>query len=249
MSAHTTHPMIIVAATAATIASLAATAHFVGWLPQQSAAPTTTAAPLAAASGTAETAAAQAVTPPAPVSMPPVAKPPEAQAQTSAPLRKAVATPPSHPTTVRSERPKNLHYASTQPAASPAAGNDNGIDVIEARPPQPPVCQDCATIEAVREISAPGEGSGLGAVAGGVIGGLLGKQVGRGNGSTAAAIVGALGGAYAGHEAEKHVRANKQLEVTLRFDDGAVRTMTLESAGRWRAGDRVRLHNGGLQAL
>jgi outer membrane lipoprotein SlyB len=233
--------MIIVAATAATIASLAATAHFVGWLPQSSAPVETTAAPLAAASGTAETAAAQAATPPAPSLAP--------QAQASAPVRKAVATPPSHPTSVRSERPKNLHYASTQPAASPATSNDNGIDVIEARPPQPPVCQDCATIEAVREISAPGEGSGLGAVAGGVIGGLLGKQVGKGNGSTAAAIVGALGGAYAGHEAEKHVRANKQLEVTLRFDDGAVRTMTLESAGRWRAGDRVRLHNGGLQAL
>ena len=64
---------------------------------------------------------------------------------------------------------------------------DAGIDVIPPGPlrsrtrarfrptpaavPQAPVCHDCGTVEAVREIETKGEGTGLGAIAGGVIGG------------------------------------------------------------------------------
>ena len=124
-----------------------------------------------------------------------------------------------------------------------------GIDIIPARPSAraaAPACYDCGTIEAVREISTPAEGSGLGAIAGGVLGGLLGNQVGQGKGSQVAAVVGALGGAYAGHQAEKHFRAEKQLEVTVRLDDGSTRTALLSGPSRWRAGDRVRLSNGNL---
>ena len=127
--------------------------------------------------------------------------------------------------------------------------NDNGIDIIPARPSAraaAPACYDCGTIEAVREISTPAEGSGLGAIAGGVLGGLLGNQVGQGKGSQVAAVVGALGGAYAGHQAEKHFRAEKQLEVTVRLDDGSTRSALLSGPSRWRAGDRVRLSNGNL---
>ena len=125
--------------------------------------------------------------------------------------------------------------ASTTPGGGYYGGSSSGS-----------ACYDCGTIEAVREISTPAEGSGLGAIAGGVLGGLLGNQVGQGKGSQVAAVVGALGGAYAGHQAEKHFRAEKQLEVTVRLDDGSTRTALLSGPSRWRAGGRVRLSNGNL---
>ena len=127
-------------------------------------------------------------------------------------------------------------------------GNDAGIDVIPARPTAsaPPLCRECGTVEAVREVSTPAEGSGLGAVAGGVVGGLLGNQIGRGKGNTAATIVGAVGGAFAGHQTEKYVRAEKQQQVTVRFEDGGTRTFSQADGSRWQVGDHVRLSNGSL---
>jgi outer membrane lipoprotein SlyB len=76
--------------------------------------------------------------------------------------------------------------------------------------------------------------------------GLLGHQVGRGKGNTAATVVGAVGGAVAGHQTEKYVRSEKQLQVTVHFEDGSVRTINQESGSRWQVGDRVRLNNGTL---
>ena len=86
-------------------------------------------------------------------------------------------------------------------------------------------------------------GTAIGAVAGG----LLGNQIGRGKGNTAATVVGAVGGAVAGHQTEKYVRAEKQTQVTVRFDDGSTRTLVQEGGSRWQVGDRVRLNNGSLQ--
>ena len=126
--------------------------------------------------------------------------------------------------------------------------NDAGIDVIPARPASaPPLCRDCGTVEAVREVSTPAEGTGLGAVAGGVLGGLLGNQIGRGKGNTAATVVGAVGGAVAGHQVEKQVRADKLSQITVRLEDGSLRTVDQEGGSRWQVGDRVRLSNGSLQ--
>ena len=237
----TTHPAIIVAATAVTIASGVAIASFTGLLPGKStpestltataeAAPTA-AAPVAAAPATQPAAApkAQRFDPPPP---PKATKSQQQQVQRDAP-----------PAT------GDLRYASERTTtAYQGQGNDAGIDVIPARPASapPPVCRDCGTVEAVREVSTPAEGPGHGAVAGGVVGGLLGNQVGRGKGNTAATIVGAVGGAFAGHQTEKYVRAEKQSQVTVRFEDGSTRTLAQEGGNRWQVGDRVRLNNGSL---
>jgi outer membrane lipoprotein SlyB len=143
----------------------------------------------------------------------------------------------------------DLRYASERTSTSyQGQGNDTGIDVIPARPASAPptVCRECGTVEAVREVNTPAEASGLGAVAGGVLGGLLGHQVGRGKGNTAATIVGAAGGAFAGHQTEKYVRAEKQSQVTVRFEDGSTRTLAQEGGSRWQVGDHVRMNNGSL---
>ena len=52
--------------------------------------------------------------------------------------------------------------------------------------------------------------------------------------------------AVAGHQVEKQVRAEKQLQVTVRFEDGSIRPIDQEGGSRWPVGDRVRLNNGAL---
>ncbi len=236
-TARKTHPMIIVAASAVTVASLAAIANFTGLLPGKS-------TPETALTATAEPAGAEAA--------------PVATQAPAAPAKTQRFDPPPPPRASKSQQAVrnappptgDLRYASERTTtAYQDQGNDAGIDVIPSRPAAgaPPLCRDCGTVEAVREVSTPAEGSGLGAVAGGVVGGLLGNQIGRGKGNTAATIVGAVGGAFAGHQTEKYVRSEKNQQVTVRFEDGSVRTINQESGSRWQVGDRVRLNNGSLQ--
>ncbi len=250
-TAHKTHPMIIIAAAAVTIASLAAIASFTGLLPGKSAPETTLTAPLSMAQGHVESPGGTSVPPPLPEAAP-TAAPRAAPPPTAANKAERFAPPPSRsPKTQQAARDNpppsgDLRHANEQTSAT-YPPNDAGIDIIPARPARaPPLCRDCGTVEAVREISKPAEGSGLGAIAGGVLGGLLGNQIGRGKGNTAATIVGAVGGGVAGHQVEKQVRAEKHLQVTVRFEDGSLRTVDQEGGSRWQVGDRVRLSNGSL---
>ena len=171
---------------------------------------------------------------------------PTPAAQTAAPVTAAPKPAPA-PKPHKAQAANPQHDASTGNVAPPPP-NNAGIDVIAAPPPNtpPPPCRDCGTVEAVREVTTPAEGTGVGAVAGGVLGGLLGHQVGRGKGNTAATIVGALGGAVAGHQVEKHVGADTKLEITVRFADGSQRSIMQEGGTRWQVGDHVRLSNGSL---
>jgi len=104
-----------------------------------------------------------------------------------------------------------------------------------------PVCADCGTVSAIREVEKKGEGTGVGAIGGAVIGGVLGNQIGRGTGRTVATVAGAAGGAYAGHQIEKSARSDKVWNVTVRMDDGSDRTIALGSAPALAVGDRVRM--------
>ena len=235
-TSRTTHPAIIVAAVSVTIASLAAAASFTGLLPGKS-------MPETALTASAEPTAVEAA--------------PAGPVAAQAPAKAQRFDPPPPPRANKSQQTARdtsqpngaLRYASERTTtAYPPQANDAGIDVIPARPAYtpPPVCRDCGTVEAVRDVSTPAEASGLGAVAGGVLGGLLGNQVGRGKGNTAATIVGAVGGAFAGHQTERYVRAEKQSQVTVRFEDGSSRSFSQEGGTRWQVGDHVRLINGSL---
>jgi len=236
---HKTHPLILVAAAAVIIASLAAAAHFTGLLPAKTGPDSLSTA---------------AVIPPPPAMAAPTAGEADLIATPAAnPVQAPVAPPAAAAKPVPAPKPHKAPAANPQRYVStgnfaPPPGNAAGIDVIPAPPPNtpPPPCRDCGTVEAVREVTTPAEGTGVGAVAGGVLGGLLGNQVGRGKGNTAATIVGALGGAVAGHQVEKHVRADTKLEITVRFADGGMRSIMQEGGTRWQVGDRVRLSNGSL---
>ncbi len=244
-----THPLILVAACSLTLASLAATAHLVGLAGNKAETPASTMA------------ASALPAPPIPTSLP-AGPSPANPGKTEAPT--TLTIPPGATVTVAAEGSKPPRRVSaTQHRESPALtpkvaghGSQSSRTSALADPGMLPenlatpavrnLCRDCGSIEAVREIAPAGEGSGLGAIAGGVIGGLLGHQVGHGKGKDLATIAAAVGGAYAGNQVEKTVRGEKQVEVTVRFDDGTVHTYLQSATANWYRGERVRLANGSL---
>jgi outer membrane lipoprotein SlyB len=86
-------------------------------------------------------------------------------------------------------------------------------------------CANCGTVESVNEVKKEGKGTGLGAVGGALAGGLLGNQFGGGKGKTAMTVVGAVGGGVAGNAVEKKVRSETVYDVTVRMQDGSLRTV------------------------
>ncbi|MGQ3051271.1 MAG: glycine zipper 2TM domain-containing protein [Roseateles sp.] len=102
-------------------------------------------------------------------------------------------------------------------------------------------CYDCATVQAVNQVTVDGEGRVLGTVAGGVLGAVVGSQFGKGDGRTAAGVAGAVGGALLGREIQKRHNERTQYEVVVRMNDGQQRTVIYAEPPNLRAGDRVRL--------
>ncbi|MDX3906030.1 MAG: glycine zipper 2TM domain-containing protein [Pigmentiphaga sp.] len=129
---------------------------------------------------------------------------------------------------------------------SPRASSQPAPVYREPARPVAAACSNCGVVQSVRTIQAPGRGTGLGAVGGGVVGGVLGNQIGGGSGRTAFTVLGAIGGAFAGNEVEKRVRTTTQYEMTVRMDDGSVRTFHSASPYPWRSGDPVRVVNGSV---
>ena len=139
-------------------------------------------------------------------------------------------------------RPAETFAPSSSTASGAIRSADGPAPVERAQAPLP--CANCGMIESIRLAEVKGEGSGVGAVAGGVAGGLIGNQIGHGTGRTVATIAGAAGGAYAGHTIEKNVKKHTVYRVTLRMDDGSLRTVAQREAPAYAVGDRVRLSNG-----
>lgn len=150
------------------------------------------------------------------------------------------------PSPVEQSTPKPVVKAAPKPAAKPAP-----VQVVEAPAAAPaaapvPVCGNCGVVDSIREITQPGEGSGLGAVAGGVVGAILGHQVGGGTGKKIATVAGAAGGAYAGHQIEKSQRKTTRYEVIVRMNDGSNRSVMMDMVPGWQVGEHVRIENGTL---
>ena len=234
-SARKTHPMIIVAAIAVTVASLAAIASFTGLLPGKSAPESTLtatvpppppeAAPIAAPPAP-RTAKAEHFAPPPPSR---AHKTQQADARQPAADRRSARAQRAVDRHVSAQRCRNRrHPGPPQPARrrrSAATAAPSKQCAKSARRPKAAVsarspAASSAACSATRSVS--------------------------GKGNTAATIVGAVGGAVAGHQTEKYVRAEKQLQVTVRFEDGSTRTVAQEGGSRWQVGDRVRLNNGSL---
>lgn len=118
------------------------------------------------------------------------------------------------------------HHEGTHHKTAEAA---QGAQPVQQAQPVP-VCDYCGTVDSVRAVQQEGQGSGVGAVAGGVLGGVVGNQMGKGSGKTAMTILGAIGGGVAGNEVEKRQKAETVYDVTVRMDDGSVRTFRQKTA-------------------
>jgi outer membrane lipoprotein SlyB len=131
-----------------------------------------------------------------------------------------------------------------QPAAKPATRST----AQTAAQPKPkvapaPSCPTCGVIESIRTVEVKGKTSGVGAVAGGVAGGVLGNAIGggRGAGNAVLTIGGAAGGAFAGDAIEGQMKKQTAWRVTVRLDDGSVRTLQQSAQPPFAVGDRVRI--------
>lgn len=113
---------------------------------------------------------------------------------------------------------------------------------------QAQICYDCGRIESVRSVQTQAKPSGVGVVGGAVVGGLLGNQIGGGSGKTLATVAGAVGGGFAGNEIEKRTRTQATYEVSVRMEDGKMRTFPYDHQPNWSTGDRVRVVDGYLRA-
>lgn len=219
------HPLVAIAAIAVTVFSLFGIAAINGWLPSGKA---TSAETPAVASNTAVT-AAPAGEPKAPGTAQPVAQAAPVEQSAPKPVARTAPKPASKPAAY----PAPTEIAQAPVAAPPA-------------PPAPPVCGNCGVIDNIREITQPGEATGLGAVAGGVVGAILGHQIGGGTGKKLATVAGAAGGAYAGHQIEKSQRKTTRYEVIVRMNDGTTRSVMMDMVPGWQIGERVRIENGTL---
>jgi outer membrane lipoprotein SlyB len=227
------HPVIWVAAVSVIVLSLAGVGAITGVIPTVG---SRSADPAALQAANAPAQAASVAAPVAALAIPP--EPAAAPAETV----KAVA---SH-----SEK-KHAAQAAVEPARLPPPTLAQASPSPQAAPAPivPPICKECGTIEAVRQIEVKGEGTGLGAVGGAVVGGLLGSNIGGGNGKSAMAVLGAVGGGLAGNQIEKNARKQVRYQVSVRFDDDTARTFTQDQQPTWRNGDRVRIVDGQITLL
>ena len=65
-------------------------------------------------------------------------------------------------------------------------------------------------------------------------------------------IAGAAGGAYVGHEIDNRTQQQRTADVyrfTVRMDSGSYQTLTQNTNGGFRVGDRVRIDNGIVQRM
>jgi outer membrane lipoprotein SlyB len=111
------------------------------------------------------------------------------------------------------------------------------------------VCTTCGVVASIRYVEKKGEASGVGLVAGGVLGGVLGHQIGSCHGNTVATIAGVGVGAVAGNAVEKNAKKTYYYEVSVRLDNGKMRTLTQSAQPAFRNGDRVKIVSGNRIAL
>jgi len=101
------------------------------------------------------------------------------------------------------------------------------------------------TVESVRNVTIANPESGVGTMAGAALGGLGGSQIGNGNGSAAVGIIGAVAGGLIGNRVENQVNNRPGFEITVRLENGELRSITQAADEMFRPGERVRLLSNG----
>jgi outer membrane lipoprotein SlyB len=100
-------------------------------------------------------------------------------------------------------------------------------------------------VESVRNVTIANPDSGVGAMSGAALGGIAGSGAGRGNGQAAMGILGAVAGGIIGQRVEGQVNNKPGFEITVRLDNGELRSITQLADEMFRPGERVRLLSNG----
>jgi len=108
-----------------------------------------------------------------------------------------------------------------------------------------PSVSGTGVVQSIRETEqASTGGSIVGAIGGSILGSWLGGQVGGGFGRTVAATAGGIGGSMAGSAMGAQAGATTVWVVSIRFEDGIDRALTMSAKPGFRPGDRVRVGDG-----
>jgi outer membrane lipoprotein SlyB len=235
-----THPLLLAAAVAVVLFCTFGIAAILGWLPGRT-----------SDNATQATAPAYAVSDPGSAAVYGAAPPPPPTAGVSSGVSSYGA---SGAGTAPLNAAPQANYA-----AGPAPARDYTPDYAPPRGPEPAhrtaqapaapaVCGSCGVVESIQEHTERAQGSGVGAGVGAVVGGLLGHKVGGGTGRKLATVAGSVGGAVIGNQVEGNARATHTYVITVRMDNGKVRTFHQSAQPGWRPGDHVRVVNGALRA-
>ncbi len=101
------------------------------------------------------------------------------------------------------------------------------------------------TVESVRNVVIANPDPGVGTMSGAALGGLAGSAAGSGRGEAAMGILGAVAGGIAGNRVEGEVNRKPGLEITVRLENGELRSVTQLADEAFRPGERVRLLGNG----
>lgn len=102
-----------------------------------------------------------------------------------------------------------------------------------------------ATVESVREVTIDRRPTGVGTGAGAVVGGVAGSNIGQGKGAIIGTVLGAVAGGVAGHAIEGQVANTKGIELTVRLENGELRSIVQEATEVFHPGEKVRLLSSG----
>ena len=112
------------------------------------------------------------------------------------------------------------------------------------------VCADCGTVTRIEAV-ARGQNvpNATGAVLGGIVGAVAGHEISdktggsKGNQNVAAAA-GAVGGAIAGNAIQNRIQEGTTYRITVRMEDGNLRTVQQTDLAGIREGSYVRISGG-----
>ncbi len=99
-------------------------------------------------------------------------------------------------------------------------------------------------VESVHPVVIDRGQTGVGTAGGAIIGGVAGSTLGRGGGGIITTVLGAIAGGVVGQAAENGLSKSNGLEITIRFDNGELRSIVQDADEMFYTGDRVRVLSG-----
>ena len=114
-----------------------------------------------------------------------------------------------------------------------------------------PAYSDYGYVRSIEAVQGSTRTSGGGAIVGGVLGAVIGHQFGSGKGRDLSTAAGAVGGAVVGNEVERNRAGSADMvyRVTVRMDNGDMRTVDVATPNGLSVGERVRVEGNHIVRL